>query len=289
MVYQRNGVKPFFKPLSTMFSIQAQLDHVIILVPYDYLADPPSWLTDNFTISPGGVHADGKTENRLILFSDGVYIELIAFTPGTSQAGRESHGWGRKPYGIVDYAFTLPSEDLDATFESLRQKWHDAGVTEKLIAAEPVAGGRTRPDGEVLKWKVATVGQEERGVANFWCFDVTPRDLRVPLSKQGTTHPSGSTGIADVQLDVGDVTTLGELRKLFEAYLAGPKQAEGGFVISTPVVEGGQERPEITLRSAVAPQVQTVEISIAFASGGRGEKKTVTGDISNRSVMFRFI
>ena len=37
----------------------AQLDHVVILLPYDYLSNPPNWLTDNFTISPGGTYSDG--------------------------------------------------------------------------------------------------------------------------------------------------------------------------------------------------------------------------------------
>ena len=57
----------------------AQLDHVILLLPYQDLLNPPSWLTSNFIVSPGGLHADGKTENRLVLFEDGTYLELIAF------------------------------------------------------------------------------------------------------------------------------------------------------------------------------------------------------------------
>jgi hypothetical protein len=274
---------------STMTTVRAQLDHIVILVPHDLLASPPSWLTNNFTISPGGVHADGRTENRLILFSDGVYIELIAFTPGTSQADRESHGWGKKPYGIVDYAFTLPPDNLDEVFESLRQQWRSTGVGEELIAAEPVQGGRTRPDGEVLKWKVATVGQEERGVANFWCFDVTPRHLRVPLSKEGTTHPSSSSGIASVQLDVHDESTLRELGKLFGAYLDGPKKGGREFGISTPVKHAEGEGPKIRLGQAGAPQKQKAEIKIGFSSGGDGERKTVKGDIDGRTVVFEFV
>jgi hypothetical protein len=55
------------------------LDHIIILVPYATLQTPPHWITSNFTFTPGGRHADGKTENRLICFQDGSYLELIAF------------------------------------------------------------------------------------------------------------------------------------------------------------------------------------------------------------------
>jgi hypothetical protein len=35
-----------------------QLDHVVVLVPYADLLTPPAWITDHFTLSPGGRHAD---------------------------------------------------------------------------------------------------------------------------------------------------------------------------------------------------------------------------------------
>lgn len=269
-----------------MSPLHAQLDHIVILVPYDHLASPPAWLTDHFTISPGGVHADGKTENRLILFEDGVYIELIAFTPGISEEERESHGWGKKPFGIVDYAFTLPSDDLDAEFESLQQRWRDVGVPEELIASRPVAGGRTRPDGAVLEWKVATVEQQQRGVANFWCFDVTPRHLRVPLSTSATTHPSGSTGVGSLHLHADDDQTLRELASLFDAYLAKSEAANPDFGIATSVKRGAGSH--IILHTARSRQQQSVEIELHFSGGHRRERKTVNGDLGGRHVAFTF-
>lgn len=66
--------------------------HIIILVPYELLTSPPSWLTSAFTISPGGRHADNRTENRLILLADGSYIELIAFI-NDDPALRKGHWW----------------------------------------------------------------------------------------------------------------------------------------------------------------------------------------------------
>jgi hypothetical protein len=39
-----------------------QLDHIVILLPYTDIVNPPSWITDCFTISPGGRHGDNKTE-----------------------------------------------------------------------------------------------------------------------------------------------------------------------------------------------------------------------------------
>lgn len=52
-----------------------RLDHIIFLVPYASLTTLPLWITDNFAITPGGQHADGQTENKLICFEDGSYLE----------------------------------------------------------------------------------------------------------------------------------------------------------------------------------------------------------------------
>lgn len=41
-----------------MAKIDCQLDHVVLLIPYDSLVNPPSWITDNFTLSAGGKHGD---------------------------------------------------------------------------------------------------------------------------------------------------------------------------------------------------------------------------------------
>lgn len=73
-----------------MASPQLSLDHIIVLVPYATLRSPPAWITENFTLAPGGRHADGKTENRLICFQDGSYLELIAFV-GDDPKLREGH------------------------------------------------------------------------------------------------------------------------------------------------------------------------------------------------------
>ena len=72
--------------------INPSSSHIIILVPYEFLTSPPSWLTSAFTLSPGGRHADNRTENRLILLADGSYIELIAFI-NDDPALREGHWW----------------------------------------------------------------------------------------------------------------------------------------------------------------------------------------------------
>ncbi len=144
------------------------LDHIVILVPASILANPPDWLTSAFTIIPGGRHANGLTENKLVLFSDGVYIELIAFVDGTPEADRNVTRWGRRADGqLVDFALTLlPGRGLpavsressnfspEATFREFVQKRVRLG---QLVFdyADPVPGGRVTPEGRELQWAVS--------------------------------------------------------------------------------------------------------------------------------------
>jgi hypothetical protein len=80
----------------------SQLDHIVILLPAADLDNLPSALTNAFTITPGGTHADGKTYNKLVILQSGVYLEFIAFTTDSDDA-KKDHWWGRKtPKSIVD-------------------------------------------------------------------------------------------------------------------------------------------------------------------------------------------
>lgn len=188
-----------------MPSPKPQLDHVILLLPHKDVLNPPAWLSNYFTISPGGAHADGKTENRLVLFRDGTYLEIIAFIDDDRKL-REGHWWD-KPFGIVDYAFTTSSEP---EFSALNARLGKTGTG--VSYAEPKKGGRKRPDGVTLEWQVTFPEGVERGAVPFWCHDVSPRARRVPLSENATTHPCGALGIGGlvVEIDTGRVETLNE-------------------------------------------------------------------------------
>ncbi|KAM0719847.1 hypothetical protein Q7P37_003982 [Cladosporium fusiforme] len=174
-----------------------QIDHIIILLPYSHITSPPAWLTSAFTISPGGRHADGKTENRLILLADGSYIELIAFI-NDDPAKRAGHWWD-KPYGIVDWALTSTTEqapDVAAINSRL------AAIDSAVAYDEPVLGGRTRPDGVEMQWRVTFPTGVGRGTVPFWCHDVTERERRVPVAEEATKHPCGALGVAGVRVGV---------------------------------------------------------------------------------------
>lgn len=177
---------------------KSQLDHVVLLLPYRDIIDPPSWITDHFTISPGGVHADGKTENKLIFFEDGTYLELIAFIHD-DEARRRGHWWD-KPFGIVDYALTS-SAPLDHAALNDRLEKTGTGISYKA----PQEGGREKPDSGILvQWEVTFPQGAPRGALPFWCHDITPREWRVPVenNSKGVSHPCGAKGISCVHVEL---------------------------------------------------------------------------------------
>ncbi|KAK0936883.1 hypothetical protein LTR29_011562 [Friedmanniomyces endolithicus] len=211
-----------------------QLDHVILLVPYKHLHAPPPWITSNFTLSPGGVHADAKTGNRLVLFADGTYLELIAFIDD-DPSKRKGHWWD-KPFGIVDFALTTPK---DQKFDSaaLGQRLERSGSGVRY--AEPVAGGRRREDGVEVKWEVTFPVGAERGEVPFWCQDVTARERRVAITEGSTRHPCRAVGMSRVTVEVetGGVERIGSA---LAAITDGSRRGSDGYAVGNPISNGGQ-------------------------------------------------
>ncbi|KAI4524927.1 hypothetical protein K525DRAFT_291365 [Schizophyllum commune Loenen D] len=188
------------------------LDHIVHLAPN--VKDATENLTKlGFNVLPGGTHADGLTENALISFPDGTYIELISFTHDPSyyppnspeRTARESHRWANKSPGWIDYAF-LGNGQLDPPnrISDLVNARAQAHGGEPIYKAE-VPGGRLRPDGVRLDW-VITAGEEEGvlGLIPFFCGDVTERGLRVPSSANEITHPVGAQGVTAVRILVSE-------------------------------------------------------------------------------------
>ncbi|KAG8672183.1 hypothetical protein FPOAC2_05551 [Fusarium poae] len=185
------------------------LDHIVILVSYKTLQELPKLLENVLIVIDGGTHADGRTVNKLIEFSDGVYIELIAFQEGLDPEQRKAHRWGElEENTIVDWAYTLPDEK---DFGIIQKQVKESST--KVVYHDPVPGGRLRPDGVELKWSVAsayTVSSQplQPGKAPFWCLDRTQRHLRVPYQNGDgsqpsyTQHPSKATGVSSVSVFV---------------------------------------------------------------------------------------
>lgn len=221
-----------------------QLDHIVILVPHSTLLSTPPWLTQNFTLSPGGRHGDSKTENKLVVFRDGSYLELIAFIDDLPEH-RAGHFWDR-PYGIVDVAFTFPTSDFDEQYKGIVQRLegNDLGVS----FVEPRSGSRLREDGERISWRVTWPSNLPRGQLPFLVSDTTPRSHRVPLSPSATTHPCGAVGISRLTLMIPPSQAL-TITSLYTSFLATPSDIlpfhAGSWALDTVVPSDG--KPHVAL------------------------------------------
>lgn len=283
------------------------LDHIIVLVPASSITPPyPPGLTDNFTVIPGGAHADGRTFNVLVSLFDGIYIELIAFTPGISEAERKAHWWGPEKDGrVVDWCLTLPplvatngdgAQEGERKFPDMQKIVGDVSAVVRY--ADPVEGGRRRPDGTELGWAVSfperitadgaggsTAEQSVRGEVPFWCFDRTPRTLRVPEAggsadhQKQTYHPCGAIGVKELVVRVPPSTavpsdsSLVGFDWLFDVYDAvfGSRegvndQLAGSREASWPM---GVPREEAMTAGGSRPRVRLVEDPALLDSGER--------------------
>lgn len=243
------------------------LDHIVYLIAPGKLDEGVArFKAIGFNVLPGGTHADGLTYNALVVLADGVYLELIAFVHPISyyppdspeRAAREGHGWAKKTPGWIDFAHLDTTPDPSSTFEIINRR----SPTGESVYANPLPGGRKRPDGVVLKWTVtppeAAYG---RGILPFFCQDLTPRTLRVPLDPpSNAAHPNTAQGVATVEILVAP-SRFEEYVAALEATTGSPPQfsttTSAAWPLGTPnkdaktspllrlqVSEGGVEREE---------------------------------------------
>lgn len=179
------------------------IDHAVIAVQH-LDAAVQDYRDLGFIVVPGGIHANRATQNALIIFADGSYLELLAAT-------------GEPPLpGLIDFsvlldngeglvAFALRSDDLTAEAARLR--------VNGLAVGDVIPGERRRTDGIVIRWKLALL---DGGFAPFLIQDVTPRGWRVPTDPAFSAHPNRAMGIQEIQIAARDIALGGDrYTKLF--------------------------------------------------------------------------
>jgi hypothetical protein len=192
---------------------RAQVDHVVVVV--SSLAETTKrFAAAGFTVTPGGRHDAIPTENALIAFADGTYLELLAARDAATRdelrALRASPGWERHLKGVSAVArrflpalsgadgvadWVLRGERLERPAAALR--------TLGVKASGPVAMARERPDGLRLAWELLL---PEPRLHPFWIADRTSRGQRVP-GGAATEHANGATGITAVGVRTPSVPT----------------------------------------------------------------------------------
>jgi len=163
-----------------------KLDHIIIAVG-DLDQAIAEYQALGFNAFYGGKHASGTTQNALVCFADGSYLELLAPTgePRTDMNAADFSGLLQQGKGLAGYA--LLSDDFDADSAALRAKGIDVG--------EVKIGSRLRPDKVELRWQTALI---DGGMSPFLIQDITPRNLRVPDDEAVTRHHNGSLSLQDL-------------------------------------------------------------------------------------------
>jgi len=193
------------------------LDHIVIFVR-DLEQAVRDYTELGFQVEPGGRHA--RTENALIIFADGSYIELLALQKNwkrplirlatklgmverSAKGKTDMYGrllrWISRGTGIVDWCAS--TEDMAATLKIWESEQPD------LLGYQEF--DRTRPDEKIAKWYL---GGARRLDLPFLIEDISDRDIRVPPADRDT-HPNGALGIEGLTLPVENP---GALRALYE-------------------------------------------------------------------------
>jgi hypothetical protein len=153
---------------------------------------------------PGGRHPAYGSFNRLVWLGDS-YLEIL----GISDRELAAAAWfGPRALEVLDHAgagyvgLSLVADDLVADVAALRAQGSSLG--------EPAAGQRARPDGGVVRWKVATpaVADPELGCVFLIEHDPTgaewtPKDR---ARRAADVHPlGGPVRLVRVELPVSDM------------------------------------------------------------------------------------
>ncbi|UZJ54817.1 hypothetical protein CBS101457_004137 [Exobasidium rhododendri] len=255
-----------------------ELDHIVHLVKLGKLQDCISLYEKlGFSVERGGIHADGLTQNALLILNDGVYVEFIEFlekppkresnsalpeeTVQQWKARREQHWWWGKKEGWIDWCLKGGIADRriasinrarGLVIEKERAAQTNSQLNTMVQYQDSLPGGRKALNGKEIKWNVTfPVGPRQvRGTYPFWCEDVTPRDWRVPTPYP--THHNLSQGLTALTLLYYPETypsRLASLQLLLSSPSRSAEEMQGGLIDldPPPIVEGQVALPNETV------------------------------------------
>lgn len=138
--------------------------------------------------SPGGQHASWATHNALLSLGSGIYLELLAPDPSAPPPGKE------RPFGLDRLerprlvTWAAHETELEGRLAALAASGIDLGGI--------LSGGRVRPDGVALAWRLTSPrAMLESGVVPFlidWGLSPHPSTTAAPgltLAALEIEHP----------------------------------------------------------------------------------------------------
>jgi catechol 2,3-dioxygenase-like lactoylglutathione lyase family enzyme len=240
------------------------IDHLVIAV-----ADPDEAAVRleqelGLAATDGGVHPALGTRNRLAWLGSS-YIELLGIVDpdvaGCAWIGAPVLGALAGGGGLATWA--VATDGLDAELAALRARRFDPG--------EPVAGERRRPDGDLVRWRIAVPRRLGPGEPPFLIeHDTSAAEWRPSdrAARAGQAHPlGGRVRLAVLELAVDDVqrTSLRFTRALglrFRPSLAGAGSRDaaiGGQTVRLRPRRGGPASTVIRLTAPV-PEPRDVQL-----------------------------
>jgi len=262
-----------------------RFDHAVILVP-SLVEGIARYSAAGFTVRAGGRHDTLPTENALIPFTDGSYLELIALhDPGAREDLRRlaaSARWenhlrgvsaiGRRflpslagPEGVCDYA--LGGARLKSFAAEARRRG--------LVMTGPSRFGRETPERRRLEMDLLLPAAEH---LPFLVEDHTPREWRVPTDSGATSHANQALGVASVTVNAPDVVAAA--LELAESFDAAPRVGEDGVTrlalagLEVRVAPGKPTGARVVELSGVGRLPADIE-----ADGVRGGNAEQTGEV----------
>jgi hypothetical protein len=179
-------------------------DHVVHVVQ-DLPQATKDFQDQGFTVTPGGVHFRGVSENNLIFFKDGTFIELLTLRKSfnakmlrmlhrtklfkkwqySAKYGVAYRFYNRaieQPDGLTD--FCLLVDDPSANYERIQQ----AGV----FLTDMLHAGRKKTDGSIVSWQMFAPYIAD---LPFLRSDYVPK---AELPSSATDHANGIMGISAI-------------------------------------------------------------------------------------------
>jgi glyoxalase-like protein len=160
------------------------IDHVILGINHLDRGIREFESLTSVTPKRGGEHPGRGTQNALVTFGNGRYLEILAPASSQTPATARESALGHEHLTLVGWA--LHTSAIDLTVEQVRRAGFEV--------QGPMAGSRRAPDGALIAWQSAAV--DELGLTPFfieWSKD-TPHPSRTSPTgcsfvKMELTHP----------------------------------------------------------------------------------------------------